>query len=192
MKTTFITVLGACTFIHFKQSREKKQYPCACIFLVTKKKPLEFPFLKAFYSHYWEKLFWRNYIISIMNSTRYKYWCMGRQKKKEGQKKHIMIVGTILETEPYLLFYDLVRFLMLSLIYGDVRFVACSLGAFLVHKYCALLWKMCGSHFKMDFKVDTWLEGGETTIKGEGCINPLTPKIWLSILPSSCSAFPCK
>ena len=92
MKTTFITVLGACTrrkhFIHFKQSREKKQYPCACIFLVTKKKPLELPFLKAFYSHYWEKLFWRNYIISIMNSTRYKYWCMGRQKKKEGQKTH--------------------------------------------------------------------------------------------------------
>ena len=61
---------------------------------------------------------------------------MGRQKKKEGQKTHN---GTILETEPYLLFYDLVRFLMLSLIYGDVRFVACSLGAFLVHKYCALL-----------------------------------------------------
>ena len=51
----------------------------------------------------------------------------------------MMIVGTILETEPYLLFYDLVRFLMLSLIYGDVRFVTCSLGAFLVHKYCALL-----------------------------------------------------
>lgn len=145
--------------------------------LLQKKKPLELPFLKAFYSHYWEKLFWRNYIISIMNSTRYKYWCMGRQKKKEGQKKHIMIVGTILETEPYLLFYDLVLFLMLSLIYGDVRFVACSLGAFFVHKYCALLWKMCGSHFKMDFNVDTWLEGGETTIKGEGCIN---------------SAFPCK
>ena len=56
--------------------------------LLQKKKPLELPFLKAFYSHYWEKLFWRNYIISIMNSTRYKYWCMGRQKKKEGQKTH--------------------------------------------------------------------------------------------------------
>ena len=96
--------------------------------LLQKKKPLELPFLKAFYSHYWENYFEEIILLVswIAQDTNIDAW-VGRRKKRD--KKHIMIVGTILETEPYLLFYDLVLFLMLSLIYGDVRFVACSLGA---------------------------------------------------------------
>ena len=136
---TFITVLGACTrrkpFIHFKQSREKKQYPCACIFLVTKKKAIGASIFKGFLLTLLGKIILKKLYYQYHEQHKIQILMHGQAEEKRGTK-NTMIVGTILETEPYLLFYDLVLFLMLSLIYGDVRFVACSLGAVQVHFWC--------------------------------------------------------